>query len=225
MAQLKKKSTHTRKAAMKRTTKSSSRKSVSKKQSKGIFNIKAFAKLNKAIALAVVAVVVVVGYFVLNSSAAIDGAHLYLSPNNSTFAAGENVTMEVRLNTDGKNINAVQADLSYPQDMLEFVSVDAASSAFPIEAQLTGGNGSVKIARGNIAGVTGDVLVAKVTFKTITSSAKGKKAGTAAKVVFSSTSTAVESEDNTDALEGTEEGVVNIGSTTTGGNGGRPKKN
>lgn len=51
---------------------------------------------------------------------------------------------------------------------MEFVSIDGSVSPFTSEIQATGGNGSVKIARGTFgAGVAVDALVADVTFKAL----------------------------------------------------------
>jgi hypothetical protein len=91
---------------------------------------------------------------------------IYLTPGSGSYAVGSNFTVTVRENS-GSQVNAAEADLSYSTAYLEFVSIDASGSAFGIDASSTGGNGSVSIARGNTSPVSGDQLVAKVTFKAL----------------------------------------------------------
>ena len=91
---------------------------------------------------------------------------VYLNPLSQTYGVNSTFTVEVRENSGTTAVNAVQANFSYPTDKITFVSVDVSSSAFPTSAQATGGNGQVSIAQGIIGTLTGDQLVAKVTFKT-----------------------------------------------------------
>jgi hypothetical protein len=89
---------------------------------------------------------------------------LYLKPADGNFSAGSTVTIEIRENSLTVPVNAVQANISYPADKLEFKSVDATTSAFGVAAEAAGSNGLVKIARGTITPTTGDQPVAKITF-------------------------------------------------------------
>lgn len=113
---------------------------------------------------------------------------LYLSPASKTVNVGSNVTIAIRVDSKGTNINAVQANLSYPTGKLGFVSISAEGSAFPIQLENSGGGGSVKIAGANPTPVKGDNLIASVTFK-------AKSAGTAT-VSFASGTVVVKSSDN-----------------------------
>lgn len=91
---------------------------------------------------------------------------VYLNPLSQTYPANTTFTVEIRENSGTTTVNAVQANFSYPANMLTFVSIDTTGSAFPTSAQGTGANGQVAIAQGIIGSLTGDQLVAKVTFKT-----------------------------------------------------------
>lgn len=122
-------------------------------------------------------------------------ATLYLSPASGSVQQGNNITIGVRVNTGGENVNAVQANLSYPDDKFEYISITT-SSTFPLEVESSGGGGSVRIARGNFSGVTGDQLVASVTFKARTTT------GTAA-VSFAGGSAITRSSDSSNILSGT----------------------
>lgn len=96
-------------------------------------------------------------------------AALYLSPASASLRQGDNITVQIRLDTKTDSVNAVNGSLTYPTDKLEFISSSGAGSAFVIEASNSGGGGSVIIERGSILSVTGDVLVATVVFKAISS--------------------------------------------------------
>jgi hypothetical protein len=56
------------------------------------------------------------------------GASLYVSPASGSFAVGSTFTVSVFLNTGGRNVNAVEADLKFPADKLQVVSPTAGSS-------------------------------------------------------------------------------------------------
>lgn len=117
---------------------------------------------------------------------------LYLSPTSKTVNVGSNFTVAIRVDSKGININAVQANLSYPTSKLDFVSISAAGSAFPVQLENSGGGGSVRIARMNPTPVKGDNLIASVTFK-------AKNAGTAT-VSFASGTAVVKSSDNKELI-------------------------
>lgn len=127
---------------------------------------------------------------------------LKITPPAGSYKKNQIIEVEIRANTGGAAVNAVQADLSYPENLLTFESIDASGSAFGIEAEKTGGSGKVRIARGNIADVSGEVLVAKVKFKALGT------AGTA-DIKVEESSALVRSSDNVDIL-----GESNGGSLT-----------
>jgi hypothetical protein len=151
------------------------------------------------------------GYYILNSSASplpskgttSDGsnstmgreatASIWLQPAAQTVANGSTVSAEVWIDTSETPVNAVEADLTYPTDMLQFVNIDASSSAFGVQAQADGANGKIVIARGTISPVKGRQLVAKVNFKSIAASGH-------AIVGISSNSSVLSSSDNANVL-------------------------
>lgn len=90
---------------------------------------------------------------------------IYFNPPTQGYTVGSNITIEIRENSGSTGVNAVQANFSYPSDKLTFVSSDGSGSGFTTEAQNVGGNGTVTLARGIIGSLTGDQLIAKVTFK------------------------------------------------------------
>ncbi len=140
---------------------------------------------------------VFVGYFFFSLSNTFAAGNLYLTPSNTTGGMGSNITVSVRTNITSDPVNAIQANLTYPADKLDFVGVNAAASPFNIQAESTGGGGVVRIARGVIgAGLTGDRLVATVTFRV------KQNSGTAA-ISFAGDSAVVSGSSNSNVLSGT----------------------
>lgn len=115
-------------------------------------------------------------------------ASLYITPATKTFNKGDSISAVIYENSGSDSINAVQANLSYPSNLLTYVSIDNTGSAFSIQAQNTGGSGSVKVGRGTATPVTGAQLVATVHF---TAAAAGT-----ANIAFASGSAVVRSSDN-----------------------------
>lgn len=136
---------------------------------------------------------VVAGYFIVFSKAAPPPPTIYLSPASQTLAGGGTLTLEVRENSGTTGVNAVQANFSYQTSLLTFVSIDTSTSAFTTQAEASGGAGQVKIARGITGSLTGDQLIAKVTFKATTTS------GTA-NLAFTTGTALVNSSTNQDIL-------------------------
>lgn len=92
-----------------------------------------------------------------------------LSASSTYVPTGKIVYVTVRSNTSDL-VNAVQANLSYPSDKLQFLSISSGSSPFSIAAGSSGGGGSVQIARGVIGqGLSGSQFIATVSFKALAS--------------------------------------------------------
>src|SRR4051812_4159260 len=103
--------------------------------------------------------VVGVGYYVLSTRAASGAATLSVVPSSMIVNNNTTFTVNVREDSGAATVNAVQANLTYPAASLELISIDTTTSAFPLEAQSTGGNGSISLARatnGGAPAVTGN---------------------------------------------------------------------
>ncbi|MBI4033675.1 hypothetical protein HY379_01620 [Candidatus Saccharibacteria bacterium] len=145
----------------------------------------------------------VVGLGVALPAFAAGSATLYLSPASASVASGSNLVVKVYEDSGSTGVNAVQANLTYPTNLLSYVSY-ASSSAFSVEAENPGGNsGSLRFARGSITPRTGAQLVVTITFKAVTGS------GTA-NVSFASGSSVINSTDNSDILSGTTGGKYTL---------------
>ncbi len=98
---------------------------------------------------------------------------VYVSPASRTVGVGERFSLSVRTNTGGDAVNGVTVNLTYPADKLDFIGISGGGSAFAIEAPSSGGGGSISISRGNINPVSGDRLIATVTFRSKANSGSG----------------------------------------------------
>jgi hypothetical protein len=174
--------------------------------------VKSLSKASKAIALLFTAGVLTVGYS-LSSSFAAGNASLYVQPSSGTYTSGTTITVEVRVNTGGEDVNAVQADFSYSSSYLQYLSIDASGSAFAIDANSSGGSGNVSIARGNISNVnSASALLAKVKFKALNNSGS-------ATISFKDSSAIVRTSDSTDIMDASTGGnyTIKASSTSSGG--------
>lgn len=130
---------------------------------------------------------------------------LSLSPASGNFAAGSTMKVNVYLNTGGENINAVQANVSYPTDKLQFLSVSTGGSALTIFAEKYATGGVVRLAGGTPSpGFTGNKLIASISFKVLADT------GTAA-LSFTGESAALRDSDNNNTLSGKSTGTYTLG--------------
>ncbi len=127
-------------------------------------------------------------------------AALSVTPASETVQKGKTFTVTVWADTQDQSANAVQANLTYPADKLDFQSVDGSESTYEIQADSNGGGGTVTIARGQVGGVIGKHIVAKINFV-------AKVDTGTSEIKFADTSSIIRSTDNS-----------NILGQTTGGN-------
>jgi chitodextrinase len=112
---------------------------------------------------------------------------VYLQPGTQTLGPNSTFAVEVREDSGASPVNAVQADFNYPAGLVDYVSFDSNGSAFSVEAQASGGNGQITIARGTSSALTGDQLVTKVNFKTKSTSGTANMAFRPSTALLSST--------------------------------------
>src|SRR5579884_1420882 len=80
--------------------------------------------------------------FVISRLARASGtATMSVSPSSGSLAQGANLDVDIHENSGSDTVNAVQANLTYSSN-LTFTSISD-SAAFGIDAQSTGGGGSV----------------------------------------------------------------------------------
>lgn len=121
---------------------------------------------------------------------------LYVTPGSGSYAIGSTITMVLRENSFSTAVNSFQANLTYPTDLLQFVSSDTTGTAFEIPLQNTGGSGTISISLASFDGsVTGDQLISTISFTVLA-------AGTA-NVAFAAGSGIARTSDSTDILNQT----------------------
>ncbi len=156
------------------------------------FGVKRFLPLGFIIIFAAVA-----GAIIFQASAAPRNSNmvsLSLDPSSQRVSNGTVLTVAIWENSNNIGVNAVQADLKYSADKFDFVSIDSAGSAFEIEAQAKGGDGTITIGRGHVGSLTGKQLVAKINLRA--KSADGK-----ANISFTSRSKILKASDSSNILQ------------------------
>lgn len=121
-----------------------------------------------ALTLSLIASAVVLGGYLIIKFIHASATTMYLSPPSANVVQNTTVAVAVRVNTGGESVNAVQANLTYPADKFDFISINDAGSAFGTVAESQGGSGSVRIARatqGGSAPIVGDALITTVNLR------------------------------------------------------------
>lgn len=137
-----------------------------------------------------------------------------IAPYSQSVGSSATFSVEVRANSGTTTVNAVQANINYPVDLLEVVGIDSSTSRFTSEAQATYSGGQIMLARGVIGGISGDQLIAKVTFR-----AKAQN-GTANLAIAPGTSlVSASTNQNILGSASTRGAVITIGSTSPTGAG------
>jgi chitodextrinase len=133
-------------------------------------------------------------------------ATLYLSPSTDTVAQNDLFPVDIRVNSGVDSVNAIQANVSYPADKLEVVSLSYTGSVFTVKAEETRSAGLVRFARATAGGLpasTGDKLFATILFK-------AKLASGSAAVSFAAGSSVIRSTDHANVLTGTTGGTYTL---------------
>jgi len=134
----------------------------------------------------------VVGVILLAASHASGSGTLSLTPATGNLSLGANVQVTIVENSGSIPANAVEADLTYDQTKLQFVSIDSSTGPFNLAASSVGGGGTVNIGIGTSTPVTGQQTVAVVTFTAI---------GTGSTAInFAASSGLAQASDSTDIL-------------------------
>ena len=94
-------------------------------------------------------------------------ASLYLTPAAGSPGVGDELDVQIRVNTGSQQTNAVQADLTYPSSKLSVLGFDNSTTAFPITAQQQASNGLIQVARGTVTPVSGDTNLTTIRFRVI----------------------------------------------------------
>ena len=97
-------------------------------------------------------------------------ASLNILPNSNTLAVHEEFTVDVKLDSSGQTINAAQATITFPKDIIEVTNVQKDSSIFSFWLQepiFSNNDGTVKFIGGAQGGSSGGSLqILRINFKT-----------------------------------------------------------
>jgi hypothetical protein len=137
---------------------------------------------------------VVGGFMFVLPSSALASSTLSFSPQSAVVTKDAPFRVSVYVNTGGDKVNALQADVAYPADKLQFLSISTSGTALTIFAEKSGGGGIVHLSGGTPSpGFSGNKLVATITFKALSDSG-------AASLAFTSDSAVLRDSDNTNIL-------------------------
>jgi len=109
----------------------------------------------------------------LFSPSIVEGAILYLVPESQTENLDDNFLAEIKLDTEGEEINALGASLTFPADSLEFIDFSKGDSILSLWVQNPSIiEGTISFSGGVPGGFKGEGRIGRVIFK-------GKKEGKA----------------------------------------------
>jgi len=110
--------------------------------------------------------VLLIGIFLLPLTAL--SATLYIEPEEGNYHLGDVFLAEIRINTEGKPINTVKADIAFSSDILEvkgFAKGGSVLSLFAEEPVFSNRTGEISFAGGIPGGFLGDGLLGKIAFE------------------------------------------------------------
>jgi hypothetical protein len=167
------------------------------------FNI--FAGLFFVLSFAIITSLSAYSTLAIKPAPVLNTPNLSLSPSSGSVAAGTKLSVQIWADSSSRGVNAVQVNLTYPIDKLNFVNIDTANTAFGVEAQSSGSNGVINIARGSTSSVTGKALVATVNFTPLAIKGKANAA-----INFSPGTVLLSATTNADILAATYGGVYSL---------------
>ncbi len=99
----------------------------------------------------------------------VEGATLYLMPQSQTIYQGDTFIIEIKLDTENEEINAVEADLIFPPDLLEVIDLSKGNSILNLwakEPSFSNQDGLITFIGGASEGFNGkEGLIGKIIFK------------------------------------------------------------
>ncbi len=149
-------------------------------------------------------------FFSSGASAQGSSVTMRVEPATATQKYATSFSVAIYVDSGAESVNAVEVDLSYPSNLLEFVSFDATSTEFEIEAPgKSGTGGAITLTRASATSHSGSsILVTKLNFKT-------KSTSGSAALGFGANSKVVRVSDITDVLSSTSGATITIKAPTT----------
>lgn len=101
----------------------------------------------------------------------VDAANIKLFLDNGDFGINQEFGVDVKIDSEGVAINASQATIEFPSNILELIEADRSGSAFNFwveEPLISNENGTVKFVGGTAKGISGESLqIVKLKFKAV----------------------------------------------------------
>lgn len=99
-----------------------------------------------------------------------EAASLFFTPGTGEFGLNKEISVDLKIDSDGVGVNAGQATIRFPKDMLEVKSVDKTDSAFNFwleEPSFSNTDGAITFVGGTPYGISGaSIKVLHITFIT-----------------------------------------------------------
>lgn len=112
-------------------------------------------------------------------------ATLFLTPSSGAIKMGESLSVTIMVNTQGENVNAVAAYLTYPEDKLDVTSIVTTDSALTFIAEKRAINGRIEVSGGlPTPGFSGTKKIAVITLRAKASSGLAELAVTSDSAVL-----------------------------------------
>lgn len=95
-------------------------------------------------------------------------AQIYLLPQEAEVGVGDTILSELRIDTEGENVNAFDIKLFYPFDVLEIAEVIKGGSLINLwisEPSYSNDEGVLEVQGGRIGGLSGDGILLKILFR------------------------------------------------------------
>lgn len=101
----------------------------------------------------------------------VKAADLVIVPDPGPFEIGQDIAVDIKIDSKDSSINASQATIKYPTNLLKFVGFDRSNSAFNFwveEPSVTEADGAITFIGGTSKGISGATLqIFKIKFKSI----------------------------------------------------------
>ncbi len=144
-------------------------------------------------------------------SSILAASSLSFSPSSGTINRDATLRVSVYVNTGTEKANALQADVAYPLDKLQFLSISTSGTALTIFAEKSASGGVVHLAGGSPSpGISGNKLIATITFKVLA------ETGTAG-LSFTNDSAVLRDSDNANILTAKGAGNYTLASAVSSG--------
>lgn len=99
------------------------------------------------------------------AGAAAGTAAFSLTPSTATTVGGNTFTVDMKVDVSGQ-VNAVDAIVQYPTNLMDLISLDTSVSSFSMPGLITqGGGGSVEVVAGTTGSLSGELTIARLTFR------------------------------------------------------------